>query len=140
MERQQLAGCVIKNDWGIFLLHRRGKFWEFPGGKIEGSEGDSAAARREGAEETGENVIIEQRLGSLAMTYINETEAGRQEKPVEYHYFKATVDNIPMAAELDVHDDARYFSHEELLRLYKLGELSLSVMEFMDSDMYSEAA
>lgn len=68
----KLAGCVLRNEKGeLLLLHRNKKDrvqWELPGGKLEESEDEEAAAIREIKEELGVDVRVITYLGHASFT------------------------------------------------------------------------
>ncbi len=63
----KLAGCVIFNHQGKFLLIHRDKNgkeqWEIPGGKVNRKESDRSAAKRELLEEIGIRVDLVDKIG-----------------------------------------------------------------------------
>jgi 8-oxo-dGTP diphosphatase len=64
------VGAVVHDDDGRLLLVRRrnppapGR-WSVPGGRVEGTETDGAAVRREVLEETGLDVVVGAYLGTV---------------------------------------------------------------------------
>ena len=70
----QVVAAVIERD-GHYLLTQRKKeavlplLWEFPGGRVEPGETDSAALRREVRERIGLDVMIFEQLGEHVHSY-----------------------------------------------------------------------
>jgi len=70
----QVAVAVVEHD-GNYLIGRRpedvplGGLWEFPGGKLQGTERPGAAAIRECLEETGIEVIVIRHVRTVDYTY-----------------------------------------------------------------------
>lgn len=68
----ECAGAVVHDDAGRLLLVRRGHppaegMWSLPGGRVEPGETIEQAAAREVAEETGLEVAVGRRLGSVVI-------------------------------------------------------------------------
>jgi 8-oxo-dGTP diphosphatase len=111
----ELAGCVIRDGkGGVLLLHRNnGKHvqWEIPGGKIDMGETPEQAAVREIKEELGITVEIQEEIGEKQFTMGDKT----------FHYtwfFAKITDGVPKIAEPDTFDDLRFFSADEMRRMY----------------------
>ena len=134
LERLKMAGCVIKDEAGrLLLLHRKDKFWEFPGGKVKVEKGEVpiVAARREGLEETGRLVRIRRGLGNALMTFVDP----HRKRYVDYHYFDADIpkeEGPPVANEKDVHDAVEFVTPEELAGMYRLGQLAVPVVVYLE--------
>lgn len=65
---------IVDNDNRILITQRpahvsHGGFWEFPGGKLEGSETPLEAIKREISEEVGLTIIDAQYLTTIEETY-----------------------------------------------------------------------
>lgn len=104
----RLAGCIIRSQDSILLLHRNTPEsiqWELPGGKIE-DETAEQAARREVLEELGVT------LGRLE--YVGETEFEHRSKAFHYCWFQADIlagNPVPLE---DKFDEVRYVPIAEL--------------------------
>ncbi len=66
------VGAVVHDDDGRLLVVRRAHApsagrWSIPGGRVEPGETDSDAVRREVAEETGLEVVVGLRLGTVEL-------------------------------------------------------------------------
>lgn len=114
MEKIELAGCVILDDYNrILLIHRNTEKlsqWELPGGKVEKGETAEAAAVREIKEELGVDVMLTKSLGS--------GEFQTEDKKYRYTWFQAVVTaGEAEVQEPDTFDDLEYFEIEELLSL-----------------------
>jgi 8-oxo-dGTP diphosphatase len=114
VEKIELAGCVILDDYNrILLMHRNTEQqsqWELPGGKVEQGETAEAAAVREIKEELGVEVGLVKSLGH------GEFETG--EKKYRYTWFQAVVvSGQPELQEMETFDDLEYFDIEDLLSL-----------------------
>ncbi len=64
------VGAVVHDDGGRLLLVRRAHApaagrWSIPGGRVERGESDAQAVRREVREETGLDVVVGVRLGTV---------------------------------------------------------------------------
>lgn len=109
------AGAVVVDDDGRLLLVRRGHApfagsWSLPSGRAEPGESARQAARREVAEETGLDVVVEDLLG---VVYREHPPAG-----VRYEILDFTctvVAGTPRAG--DDADDLGWFSPDEVAEL-----------------------
>ena len=76
LDRKRVIAAVIEKN-GLFLLAQRGKQdfcygkWEFPGGKVEGSETDQECLARELHEEFGIHAIIGDHLCDVPFEHKN---------------------------------------------------------------------
>lgn len=111
MEKTELAGCVLLDDYGrILLIHRSTEQlsqWELPGGKIERDETAEAAAVRELREELGVDVRLTNTIGT--------GEFETEDKEYHYTWFQAVLESgIPELQEADTFDDLEHFDLEDL--------------------------
>lgn len=131
-ERLKMAGCVIKDEAGRLLLyHRKNRFWEFPGGKVDPGERPIVAAGREGLEETGRAVKVRRFLGRALMTFVD----AQRKRRIDYRYYAADLpkdEGEPLIAEEDVHDAREFVSPEDLETRRRMGELAVPVVVYMD--------
>jgi ADP-ribose pyrophosphatase YjhB (NUDIX family) len=70
VERVPCVGAVIRDESGRTLMVRRARqpaagFWSLPGGRVEPGESAEQAVIREVSEETGLEVRVERRVGSV---------------------------------------------------------------------------
>ena len=104
----RLAGCIIRSDNSILLLHRNTAHsvqWELPGGKIE-DETAEQAARREVLEELGVTV------GS--MQYVGEAKFGHHPNAFHYTWYEAVITSgVPTPLEA-LFDAVRFVPISEL--------------------------
>ncbi|MER5423699.1 NUDIX hydrolase [Streptosporangium roseum] len=112
--RVNCVGAIIHDDAGRMLLVRRGRppgegLWSVPGGRVEPGEPDAEAVVREVLEETGLAVAP----GRLAGTVDRPGPGGLV---YEIRDYLAEVAGGTLAAGDDA-ADARWFTHEELVRL-----------------------
>lgn len=76
LNRKRVIASVIEKD-GLFLLAQRGKQdslygkWEFPGGKLEGTETDQECLARELNEEFGIDATIGEHLCDVSFEHKN---------------------------------------------------------------------
>jgi 8-oxo-dGTP diphosphatase len=108
------VGAIIFDPARRLLVIRRGRppgegLWSLPGGRVEASESDAAAVRREVLEETG--LLV--RVGALAGAVDRPGPGGATYVIRDY---LATVTGGSLAAGADA-ADARWCTHEELVRL-----------------------
>ena len=62
MKKEKAAGCIIiKDNKVLLILQKSGNFWGFPKGHLEVNETEIEAAKRETLEETGLEVILDDR-------------------------------------------------------------------------------
>ena len=62
MKKEKAAGCIIiKDNKVLLILQKSGNFWGFPKGHLEENETEIEAAKRETLEETGLEVILDDR-------------------------------------------------------------------------------
>ncbi|MET8336681.1 NUDIX domain-containing protein [Streptosporangium canum] len=112
--RVNCVGAIIHDGSGRMLLIRRGRppgagLWSVPGGRVEPGEQDAEAVVREVLEETGLTVTA----GRLAGTADHSGPGGLV---YEIRDYLAEVSGGTLAAGDDA-VDARWFTHEELVRL-----------------------
>ena len=74
LRRVRVVAALIQRDEAVLVQQRgpegpRGLLWEFPGGKVEPGESDSAALARECLEELGVEVSVAARLQEVRHTY-----------------------------------------------------------------------
>ena len=120
----QAASCVIKDDFNRLLLIKRANppqqgRWSLPGGRVEAQESLESAARREAREETGLDVEIIMKLGSVNLG----VDEGYN---YEVHHFLART----ISGNLQAGDDAAdvgWFSTEALNNL----ELSTDLLKYL---------
>ena len=120
----QAASCVIKDDIDRLLLIKRANppqqgRWSLPGGRVEADESLESAAAREVREETGLDVEIIMKLGSVNLGI----DEGYN---YEVHHFLARA----IAGSLCAGDDAAdvgWFSKESLSNL----ELSTDLLKYL---------
>ncbi|HEY2834043.1 MAG TPA: NUDIX domain-containing protein [Sporichthyaceae bacterium] len=72
MVRVSCVGAVVHDDDHRLLMIRRANppgvgTWSLPGGRVEGDESDAEAVRREVAEETGLQVTVGVRVGTVVL-------------------------------------------------------------------------
>ena len=108
-----MVAAVIERDGRLLLglrpaEKRHGGLWEFPGGKLDGTETAAEAAHRELKEELSVEVtVVGERLKTI------KDEASR----FVIEFYPVVVDGEPVAIE---HNEVRWFSPDEL------GEYSLA--------------
>ena len=73
-KRIRVVAAVIQRDGKYLITQRRPEavlpmLWEFPGGRVEGEEGDEEALRREMLERLGADIKVDQQLSSSEHTY-----------------------------------------------------------------------
>ena len=120
----QAASCVIKDAAGRLLLIKRANSpqqgrWSLPGGRVEAGETLEVTAAREVAEETGLDVQIIRKLGSVNLGI----DEGYN---YEVHHFLAQV----VAGDLKAGDDAAdvgWFTPQKIERL----ELSTDLLKYL---------
>lgn len=129
-----MAGCVIPDQEGrLLVLHRkvdknRQHEWELPGGKAEPIFDEELAdtAVREGGEELGVTVLLEQYLGRAAFNF-----EGRQ---FDYHFFRGRIRKEQVPDKLEkIFDTAEYKTLQELEKLNENGKLSAFVLHVVRS-------
>lgn len=113
-----VAGCVVKNDEGKYLLVQEKQpkvygLWNIPAGHVDKGESIKAAAVREVKEETGYDVELSEKID----VYHDEVE-----EPVR-HAFRARVIGGELAAQPGEILDASWFSYEEILGMKHEGKL-----------------
>ncbi|MBL7912255.1 MAG: (deoxy)nucleoside triphosphate pyrophosphohydrolase [Bacteroidia bacterium] len=74
MKTVKVVCGIIQKDGKIFIARRKpeksmGGYWEFPGGKIEKSEDEEQALKRELKEELGMAVLVGKRIGQNTHKY-----------------------------------------------------------------------
>lgn len=116
METIHVVCAVIEHNECVLAAKRKealdGKFWEFPGGKVEAHETSQEALRREINEELGITLESMWPLDTIVYTYDNVR--------VELEAFGT---HLPLGAtpELRVHDEFRWVEYGDLLTLDWLG-------------------
>lgn len=118
--RQSVAGVARRSDGCVLIMHRlpggsSGSLWEFPGGKVEPSEGQEEALAREWLEEIGLQVRVGQKIAQGSFKHCGEK-------------FSLTAYNVLLPGdgavpELLEHDDYRWVRPEDL-----------DAFDFVDSD------
>ena len=114
MQKIELAGCVLLDDYGrLLLLHRsadESSRWELPGGKVELGETAEETAIREANEELGVNIRL------IGMLGIGEFE--QDEREYRYTWFQAVIESGEVSVrEPEKFDDLEYYEVEDLLSL-----------------------
>lgn len=107
-----VAGCVIRNDDGKYLLVQEGQpkvygQWNVTAGHVDKGESIEAAAIREAKEETGLDVEIVEKLGVWHESV---------ESPV-FHLFNVRVLGGKIKPENDEILDVGWFSYDEIVKL-----------------------
>jgi ADP-ribose pyrophosphatase YjhB (NUDIX family) len=112
--RVNCVGAIVVDDSGRMLLVLRGHppgegLWSIPGGRVEPGESDAEAVAREVLEETGLTVVP----GRLAGTVDRPGPGG---VVYEIRDYLAVISGGTLSAGDDA-ADARWFTHDELVRL-----------------------
>jgi 8-oxo-dGTP diphosphatase len=109
-EQVLLAGCVLLDDYGRFLLLHRDLgttgLWELPGGKVEEEELPEQAAVREIREELGVDVRLTKALGNDAFEYEGTT--------YMFYWFQGEIVRGEPEAVEAIHDDFDYIEFEDM--------------------------
>lgn len=113
-----VAGCVVRNDEGKYLLVQEMQpkvygLWNIPAGHVDKGESIKSAAIREVKEETGYDVELLEKID----VYHDEVE-----EPVR-HAFRARIVGGNLAAQPDEILDAGWFSYDEISSIKDEGKL-----------------
>ena len=106
-----VTAAVVEKD-GKFLVTRRPDgvhlegLWEFPGGKCEEGESQTASLEREIVEELDTAITIDREILSVAHTY--------EDRIVELHFFSCRLAGEPRAV---LGQEMRWVTREELRTL-----------------------
>jgi 8-oxo-dGTP diphosphatase len=114
VKKIKLAGCIILREGKILLLKRKkGKWYEMPGGKLEGNESPEEGARRELKEELLCEINIIKNLGEKSFV-----EKGAE---LKYTWFSAKIKQgfSPKLGEPEKFDYFKYLPIDKL-RNYNL--------------------
>ncbi|MFF5206837.1 NUDIX hydrolase [Streptosporangium sp. NPDC000396] len=112
--RVNCVGAIVHDSSGRMLLVRRGRppgqgLWSLPGGRVEPGESDAEAVAREVLEETGLAVTAGRWVGTV-------DRPGPGGVVYEIRDYLAEVSGGTLSAGDDA-ADARWFAHDELVRL-----------------------
>jgi ADP-ribose pyrophosphatase YjhB (NUDIX family) len=112
--RVACVGAVVHDDEHRLLMIRRGNppgvgTWSLPGGRVEPGESDAEAVRREVAEETGLEVAVGVRVGTVLLP-------GRDGVSYDVRDYACAVIGGRLRAGDDA-TDARWVHRAELLHL-----------------------
>ncbi len=107
-----VAGCVIRNDEGKYLLVQEKQqkvygLWNLPAGHVDKNESIEDAAVREAREETGYEVVLQDKIGIY-----HETVAS----PVR-HAFIARIIGGDLHVQENEILDAAWFSYQEITEM-----------------------
>jgi len=107
-----VVGAIVVREGKIMLLHRREEplIWEFPSGKVEYGESLIQAVERELREETGLKLV---RIIDYAGDFYYASRGG---KARQFNFLVEAEGNVRLSEE---HDEFRWVSYEELLKLRK---------------------
>jgi 8-oxo-dGTP diphosphatase len=113
-----VAGCVIKNDEGEYLLVQEAQpkvygLWNLPAGHVDKGESIEAAAVREAKEEAGLDVELLQKIGIWH---------GAVEEPIR-HAFTTRVTGGTLMAQPGEVLDVKWFSYDEVVKMRAEGKL-----------------
>lgn len=127
-----VCGVILKND-KVFIARRKpekslGGYWEFPGGKLEGSETEDSALKRELSEELGMKVKIQKRLASNTHVY----------QKVEIELIPFLCEYVEMdTLEFTDHDQVKWIAIPDLLT-YKLSEADIPIAQNVIDYFYKD--
>lgn len=115
--KQRSAGALILNSDNQILLvfQAKGRFWEFPKGKIESGESDDEAMLREIEEEVGLTQLALIPGFDEEIFYKFETPEGTIQKSVRYFAFR-TLQKPRMSSE---HLEYQWCGQEDALKLLR---------------------
>lgn len=71
----KVVGAMLEGEPGRYLITQRSAaaalplLWEFPGGRVDGTEGDEAALRRELKERLGLDVVVDEQAAASHHEY-----------------------------------------------------------------------
>ena len=119
----------IRNSDGMYLMTRRSATkktyplaWECVGGSVLKGEKSLDAAIREVYEEVG--IVLRPEQGRKVMTRIRDLAGGRRVNDINDVYIFEYDGDIPLSeATTDEVDRARWMSRDEILELYRTGQM-----------------
>lgn len=125
MKTVKVVCGIIWKDGKVFIARRKpeksmGGYWEFPGGKIEKSENEEQALKRELKEELGMEVLVGKRIGQNTHKY----------ETITIELIAYECEFISASYQLTDHDEYNFVNPENLTN-FNLAPADLFIVEIL---------